>query len=284
MRIKKVENKNEYISTPQGMWVRNFTKKLVPYQDINNYLDNRDHFQLLKNEFNNNRAKITWIDKEELYHESAVIVSDGYGFEAKQEILNTLPQNVALIGVHGALRKWKPNNKRSLTYYVANNPYNECMKYLPRRQTMPKCIVSNRTNSEFLENYRGVKYRYAPVPTADYDGHSNKDSSYKIDDYRNAICAAVSLCYRFDVRKLLLFCCDDVFKDKRPSAVQLENGLWMYPQQNISHGLIDGSIYWLQHGDMQDSIVADHSNGPKYEHTGYIEENEIRSFLEVSYD
>ncbi len=284
MRIKR-QHQNEYLQTPQGMWVRNFTKTLVPYRDINKTISKDDHFLLLKNEFTNNRSRIPWIDTEEFYHDAAVIVSDGYGFGEKQELLNELPQSVALIGVHGALKKWKPTNKRSLTYYVVNNPYAECMKYLPRRRiASPKCITSTRTNADFLSNYRGVKYKYAPVSEADYEGEVGKEIKYKIDDYRNAICAAIGLCYQFDVQKLLLFCCDDVFKEERDAAEQLENGLWMYPQQRISHGLIDGSIYWFQHGDMQDSIVADHSNGPKYEHAGYIAEQEIQSFLEVNYD
>ena len=280
MRIKRPEDQNEYLRTSQGMWVRNFTKKLVPYRDINHTLDKDDHFPLLKNEFENSRSRIPWIDTENFYHDYAVIISDGYGFEEKQELLDSLPPDVALIGVHGALRKWKHTNKRSLTYYIVNNPYEECMRYLPRRRIVPpRCIASTRTYSEFLAQYRGIKYRYSTVTEAEYDGQSSKEISYKIDDYRNAICAAIGLCYQFDVQKILLFCCDDVFKEERPAAEQLENGFWMYPQQRIPHGLVDANSYWIQHGEYQQTVVADFSSGPKYEHIGYINEDKIKSFL-----
>jgi hypothetical protein len=113
MRIKKHSNKNEYLLTEQGMWVRNFTKKMVPYVDINQTISERDHFTFLKNEYANNARRNTWIDQENFYHGKILIASDGYNFDAS--IVDSLPSDVTIIGVHGTLVKW--NAKRSMNYY-----------------------------------------------------------------------------------------------------------------------------------------------------------------------
>lgn len=278
MRIKKHKNKNEYLLTTEGMWVRNFTKSLVPYVDANDTIDKKDHFLLLKNEINNSRSRFAWIDSENFYHNKIIIVSDGYGFKEKQKLLEGLPSDVAIIAVHGALAKW--NLTKNPTYYVVNNPYDQCMMYLPRRlKTFPKCIASTRTNHEFMTAYRGTKYRYAPVSEQGYNGMDQKEAQYQIDDYRNPICAAIGLAYRFGVEKLLLFCCDDAFKEERVDAEQLENGMWIYPPQRKAHGLIDGSLYWLKAAQQRQLEIADHSCGPLYNNAVYIKEDSILSFL-----
>jgi hypothetical protein len=279
MRIKKHKNKNEYLLTEQGMWVRNFTREMVPYTDINRTIRDEDHFMFLKNEYDNGRARYAWIDTENFYHEKVVIVSDGYGFAEKQKVLEQLPNDVAIIGVHGSLAKWKL--ARSMNYYVVNNPYPECMRYLPRRgRSLPKCIASTRTNSEFLHLYRGTKYRYTPVSEEKYNGMTNKEIEYQIDDYRNPICAAIGLAYRFGADKLALFCCDDAFEGERPGAERLHNGLWIYPPQRMAHGLIDGCFHWLKRAPQGEVRTADCSSGPLYKNAEYIAEDKLMSYFD----
>ena len=77
----------------------------------------------------------------------------------------------------------------------------------------------------------------------------------------------------------MLFCCDSSFKDERPGAMKLENELWMYPQYEIAHGLIDGSLYWLKNQPYQDISIGNCSSGPKYDNASYISEGEIMSFF-----
>jgi hypothetical protein len=101
---------------------------------------------------------------------------------------------------------------------------------------------------------------------------------YQIDDYRNSICAAILLAFRFHVRKLLLFCCDDAFDIERPASEKLENGLWIYPQQNVAHDLIDANLYWLSNQEYEVAI-KDHSSGPKYKNAGYIPMEGILDFF-----
>lgn len=259
------------------MWVRNFTKELVPYLDLNNTIDERDHFTFLKNEYANSQGRYPWISSENFFHEKLIIVSDGYGFKEKQNLLNDIPQSVAIIAVHGALAKW--TSTRNPTYYVANNPYKECMNYLPRRTNLPKCIASSRTNHEFLRAYRGSKYRYVPVSESSYNGMDYNEAQYQIDDYRNPICASISLAYRFGVEKLLLFCCDDSFQDERPGAEKLHNGMWTYAPQLKAHGLIDGCLHWWKNGIRRESIARDHSSGPLYKNAAYIDKDNLLSFI-----
>jgi hypothetical protein len=156
------------------------------------------------------------------------------------------------------------------------------MKFMPRKNRgLPKCIASTRTNYEFLFHYKdkGSIYKYCPVNEEGYTGRAYEKIKYQIDDYRNPICAALQLCYHFGTEKVLLFCCDDSFDQERPGAEKLHNGLWQYPQQNIAHGLIDATAYWLKSMKYSETDVKDHSDGPLYENAAYINEDEIQSFF-----
>ena len=279
MKIKKYQNGNQYILTPQNKWVRNFTINSVPFIDINETIESKDHFIFLKNETKNGSKKYPWINLEQNYHPNIVIVSDGYNFKNKQNILEKLPKSTTIIGVNGALKNWNIK-KRNMNFYVVNNPYPSCLNYLPKKNNiLPKCIASQRTNYEFLEVYRGSKWRYYPVNEKYYTTLGAKEVQWQIDDYRNSICAAIGLAYKFGVEKLLLFCCDDSFDGERPGSKKIENNLWMYPIQEIAHGLIDGNIYWLSKQKHKEVLIKDHSSGPNYTNASYIKEEEILSFF-----
>lgn len=279
MRIKKHTNGNQYLITDQGRYVRNFTNTNTSFIDINDTIDSKDHFLFLQNETKNSLQRIQWVDSENIHHPNIVIVSDGYNFKEKHKILSDLPKNITIIGVNGALCNWEIAN-RSINYYVVNNPYQECVRYLPRRGgIMPKCILSPRTNSEFVRNYRGTKLRYYPTNEQSYTTLGGKEVQWQVDDYRNPICAAIGLAFRFGVEKLLLFCCDNSFKDERAGAKKLENGLWTYPQHEVAHGLIDGNLYWLNNQSYQDVLTCDYSSGLNYKNASYIEEDKVLSFF-----
>jgi hypothetical protein len=153
---------------------------------------------------------------------------------------------------------------------------------LPKKNSvLPKCIASPRTNHEFLENYRGTKMRYYPVNEHDYKTLGEKEVRWQIDDYRNAICAAIGLSYKFGVEKLLLLCCDDSFKDSREGSIQLENGLWIYPQHQIAHELIEANLHWLSSQNYKEISIKNFSSGPNYNNAPYIEEDNIASFFGI---
>ena len=278
MRIKKHKNKNRYLLTDHNIWIRDFTNPdPVPFEDINKIFQDRDFNKFMENETKNSKARMTWIDSEKFYFENIVIVSDGFSFEEKQNLLAKLPvDKVAILGTNSALKKWRVSD-RSINFYVVNNPYEDCNHFLPlRRQIMPKCIASTRTNANFIRRYSGTLYRYSPCKSKFYSGFKDKEAKYCVDDYRNPICAAISLAWIFGAFKILLFCCDNSFKDKKPGARQLDNGLWTYPQHDVVHEIIDGQFYWLKKAGIK---VGDFSSGADYNNAAYIEEERILDFF-----
>lgn len=274
-RIKKHANKNQYLHVGDELWVRNPGIAGVPFHDINNLLSAADYPLMLQNEQWSLRAKYPWIDTENIIATKAVIVSDGFNFEKGHEQVAALPKDVLIFAVNGALSKWTA--KRTPNFYVLNNPYSEAQNYLPRTTTT-KCITSTRSNSEFLKRYTGAKFRYCPANDPRYCGIDNKDCKYKIDDYRNPVCASINLLYRFGVQKLALMFCDDVFEDERPASVQSEDGKWYYPQHLTANKLIDGNLYWL--GKNNGCKVVQHCAGPKLKAATYIPLEELSRFFQ----
>jgi hypothetical protein len=282
MRIKKKYN-NEYLRSSSGIWVRNLLKR-TRYVDINRLTQGSDYQLVLENELKNrDQRNITHIDRLDEIHPDCIIVSDGYKFLERQALLKQFPsREVMVLGVNGTLAKWDLSHRRNMGFYIVNNPYPECMGYLPsKHKYYPRCIASTRAYPRFLTEYMGYLATYVPVPQVNYQTPS-RASQYKIDDYRNPICAAISLAYQFGVQRLLLYCCDDSFEDYRPASVQLENGLWQYPQQAISHSVIDAHLYWLRQDKDREIRIGNYSSGPKYSNAEYIssEEDVLNFFTE----
>jgi len=274
MRIK-TKYKNQYIlsSLENKIWVRNFTLNEVPI-DINHLLDT-DLKTVLINEIHNDSSQIERIDTNDFNYPNCIIVSDGYKFDQKQNILKDLPSNVTIIGVNDVLKKWSV--KKQMNFFVVNNPYKESISQLPITHSyFPRCIASTRTCKEFIKRYKGHIYKYTPVPQENY-GYSKQNILYKIDDYRNPICASIGLTYRFNVKKLLLFCCDESFENERPGAEKLENGLWHYPQHGMLHNIIDANLHWLKTAGTK---IGNCSSGLKFKNATYIPEEEIKSFFQ----
>lgn len=272
MRIKKDQKtRNEFISAA-GYWIRNFTKSDSQFIDINTMIKDSDHLAIIRNEILNRTLGIANIADEKYKVTQAVIVSDGYQFDQRHKILSKLP-NVVVVAINRSLVKWSLGSERPINAYLVNNPYRECLDYLPRKlKYYPMCVASSRTYTDFLKQYQGNMYLYDSTPNSTF-GH-NKNSRYFIDDYRNPICGAIGLLYRLGVKKLMLMCCDDSFEDERAGAERLSNGLWTYPQHNINHEIVDANLYWLTHQENEEVIVGDYSNGLEYKNAVYIKDEE----------
>jgi hypothetical protein len=277
MRIKK-ENKNKYILTQENIWVRDFCSNSKNI-DINN-LCYKENKLWLENEFAN--LKKSKLEFPDIKFENLIICSDGYGWKQKQKILAQIPATDAkVIGTNGSLAKWdmvgeKAEFKRSMFLYVANNPYPECLSYLPKNHRYyPNILCSLRTYPEFLEKYQNDFYFYKPSNDKNYSGHPDLINLH-LDDYRNPICASISLAWRLGVKKLLLFCCDEAFIDYREGSVKMHNNLYQYPQQIMSQNIIDKQLYWLKQNSVE---IFDHSSGINYENAEYIDEDGIVSFF-----
>lgn len=280
MRLKKHPNRNEYLLTEDKIWVRNFCKKSSSFIDINDITSNDKHI-LLENELKNSRLSIPFINIKKFFHPNVLIVSDGFDFDNKQNLLADLNKDVTIIGVNRSLAAWKlvgdkAPRKRAMGYYLTNNPYPEASKFLPKtHRYYPHCIASIRTNTNFIENYKGQTYLYVPTPDENYESPVEYYDR-KIDDYRNPICAAISLAYTFQAKKILLYCCDDSFKESRPGSMQLENGLYCYPQHLISKNIVDAMFYWLKQAEIK---IGDCSSGGNYTNIPYIPETEVLNFF-----
>ena len=258
--------------------MRDFTNELAPFVDINHLSTFSDHQLFLTNEIQNTKRRYPNVETEDRITK-AIIVSDGYQFDSKQQLLASLPNDVVVISTNKSLANWKlmgsnSKTKRVISYYVVNNPYSEAKFFLPK-DYFPKCVASSRTNPSFLKGYRGNIFLYSPVKNSDYSG-VHRGIDFELDDYRNPICSAIGLAYRLGVQQLMLFCCDDSFEKERPSSVQLDNGLWAYPQQLLSHELIDSNLFWLK---KQQIKIGNHSSSPKFKNAEYINEEGLSDFF-----
>lgn len=280
MRIKK-KNYNEYLIIDEGIWIRNFTLPESPPLDQNLHLFTPEDLTLcLNNETQNYKLKLPPISSEQFFYDTVVVVSDGFDFETKKSILMKLTNNVCIIGTNNVLSKWSEGRFRPMTYYVVNNPYSDCLRFLPRKnEYFPTCIASSKTYSPFIKKFidTNVVYFYTTTPNRYYSGIEHSATHYYIDDYRNPICAALGLAYRFMAKKILLFCHDDCFLDERPTSVKVDNNLWAYPQQLLSNSIINAYLYWFK--DLGTTLRY-HSTGLKLSNAEYIPLEGISTFLE----
>lgn len=257
--IIKNKNKNKYI-LDNKIYVRDFTSDCGMPVDLNELSNDKDKDIFIENEMNNFSKK--YPEFEMSNHNTIIIVNSGFDFHQKQKILSQVDKNVCIIAVNDALKDWTLLNKMSgfdkaINYYVANNPYEECIGFLPKvHNYYPKCIASTRTNYDFLKSYKGNKYLYNPTPNLNYSGLYNFNN--KIDDYRNPICASLDLSFKFNASKIFLFCCDESFKEQRPGSVSSEDGLYCYPQQIMSNIIIGHMCYWLKNKKVE---IYNYSSG-----------------------
>jgi hypothetical protein len=279
MRIKKFRN-NEYVLA-EGVWVRNPFKTTKPL-DLNS-LHKKESLDLLGNEIENMKTSSVQMDSlNKIEVDNLVICSDGYGWKDRQYVLSKLSSKIVkVIGVNGSLSKWEmageeAKAKRTMTFYLANNPYRDCMAYLPRtHKYYPNLVASSKTFPNFLRSYRSEPYLYKATNDLDYSG-AKSDISLFLDDYRNPICAALSLGVFLGAKKIMLLCCDESFEDERPNAVRMKNGLYQYPQQIMCQKIIDKQFYWLKKNGVK---IADCSSGIEYENAEYIDLEGVESFF-----
>lgn len=281
--IKKHKNKNNYWMN-NGIFVRDLTKENCVSKDINYLYEEKDYEIILENESINQSKKYMIIDHESIYHQKILIISDGLNFETFHQELYKIKNDVAIIAVNGALKKWKlvgkncpEEKKRAITYYVVNNPYDQCSWYLPKDHTyFPKCIASTKTNYNFLNKYQGIKYLYFSSNDDKFSGL--EISGYrKFDDYRNPICAALSLAYSFNPSKIAILGSDECFTQEKPSSIKVNNELFCYPQQIKSNLFIDGMCYWLS---KQNISIVNNSEGTKLNNSEYIKNEDLVNFFE----
>jgi hypothetical protein len=272
--IKKHRNKNDYCLVDGGLWIRNFTKSSVKEIDINNLITSNDMELMLNNEIQNHQKILQKIETESFNHPNIIIISSGFKFEEEQHLLESLKDNTIVIGVNETLDKW--NVPVKMFYYVINNPYEECLNFIPKNQKVwPRYICSSRTNPKFIEKTKGLIYTYAPVCDENYSGLKS-EADYYIDDYRNPIAAAICLAYKFNVEKLMLLFSDEIYEEQRPATVEISKGIWTYPQQKIAHSIIDGNLHWLKTKEIK---ISYYPKCIEYKNAEYIDKEGLKDFF-----
>jgi hypothetical protein len=283
MRIKK-KKQNEYFLTEDNIWVRNLCRKNT-YKDINKFATTDEYKLFLKNESKNQIGGGRTAEVVKKY-KKVIILSDGFDFKEKQKILSDLDfKKVAILATNGALAKWDlvgencPYEKRrSINYYLVNNPYSDCLNFLPKKHSYyPPCIASSRTEPEFVKNYKGNLAFYHPSLSDMYAG-PKLGKMFQMDDYRNPICAALSFAYKMGAEKIVLMCCDDSFKENRPGSINLEKGFYCYNKQLVSKNILDAMCFWLK---KENITVKQHCSGFVFNHASYIELGDIKGFLDT---
>lgn len=274
MRIRQ-RSRNRYLRTADGLWVRDLTAA-APAVDINPLTAPADRELLVANEVANSSGK--WQTFEPRFSRHVCVVSDGHGFDGHRDLLEGLPPHVTIVGVNRSLARWKVPG-RAMSHYLATSPYDEALGGLPTaHRYFPPCLASVRTCPQFLRRYRGQVHLYRPAREEGFGG-SPRGSLPVLDEYRNPVCAAVSLAYLLGATKILLFCCDDSFADERPGAERLPNGLWSYPQHRIPHGLVDGMLHWVTRQEERRVVARSFSHGRDFANAPYIPAAEVAGFF-----
>jgi hypothetical protein len=259
-RIKKYKN-NEYALTEHSIWVRNPISRLQP-SDINHLTSDKDYRIFVDNELHVLSLNLMPLGEHKVKYDNCIIVSDGYNFNDCQEKIKNINEPCLIIGINGSLKKWKPE-VCAMQFYLVNNPYQECCSFLPSNKYFPNCIVASRTNTEFIKRYKGVMYLYSPTYESKFDAF-HKSKGFRLDDYRNPLCAALSTALFFNANKIALLCCDNSLKDHRPGTEQLSNGLYSYPQHKIVHNITDAMAFFIKR-DKPETQIANFSDGWEYE-------------------
>jgi hypothetical protein len=238
--------------------------------------------EFLENETKNMHVSGLQLDNlSRVSMENVVICSDGFGWQERQLALGKLDKRIRIVGVNGSLAKWrmvgdKAEVKKSMAFYLVNNPYSECMGYLPRtHRYYPNLVASTKTFPEFVKQYGSEPFFYKATKDLNYSGAS-ADVSLSLDDYRNPVCAAISFALKLGARRIVLFCCDESFGEDRPNAVKMKNGLYQYPTQIMCQKVIDKQLYWVRKAGIR---VADCSSGIDYENAEYIDTDGLESFF-----
>lgn len=279
MRIKKYKT-NEYLRTPSGVWVRDFTKDSKVFLDLNKMFLNGKQETILHNELENIQMGFSDISDIRVSASNVLICSDGYKFEENKSFLSNLPNDTAIIGINGSLKKWNIKGNRKMDFYLTNNPFEESLSNIPK-DYFPTCIASSRTCNKFLKLYSKKNsniHLYSPTPEEDFNT-SHKSSDYCIDDYRNPICAGIGLAHQFGANKIFLFCCDDIFEGERPGSERVKDDLWMYPQHQLIHEIIDANLHWMKSNEYQKVSIGHNSLGLRYKNSSYIKEDDIEEFF-----
>jgi hypothetical protein len=276
-RIKVLSDKSQYFVTNNQKLIRNFINQNHGY-DLNNLYSAQDIKSVIINEGSIKTMNLSGIDKENKFSATVAIVSDGFDIAKCENLINNLGRlGITVIGTNGCMTC---KSRVIPSVYLFNSVDNVSSWFPNTLQVLPPCIVSVRSNPEFVKKYRSrnkLMYTYVPTPNKNF-GSNYFNSFYTVDDYRNPICAGINLAFRWQASRIILIAPHDLFSEERPGTKKIAQNIHIYPQQELAHSFIDGSLYWIKEAGIETWVI---SSGPKFEFaTNFEPEQVIEKLME----
>ncbi len=242
--IKTTKDRNEY-SLANNLWVRNFTRDDTKALDINELYSENEIRLCIENEIKNSKLAVPNISTEDFDFNSVIIISNGYGFrENHKQLIESIKtyDGRQVICVNNTVIAWNANKYPN--FYLTNSFYRlSAMNFLPR------LICSQRIDYDFLKSYRNNKFVYSPTPNYKFSSPNAIDETCFIDEYRNPICAALACAYKFKASRIFLAFCSEGYEKQRDGMIDVGNGIFMYPQQQLANNLINHMIFWYRYSN-----------------------------------
>jgi hypothetical protein len=264
--VRRSSNSNEYLKVG-NYWIRNFGGTSLNPLDINKLHVEKEIEDIINNEINNTKLRHPVIDSETIRGRDMLIVSDGYGFE-NHKLFDKLRKDICVVTVNHAARFWECS--RFPNFFLMNNPTENAMSCLPTRN-FPRLLSSRRTCHRFLQSYNNITYFYDPVPQEDYSSPIFKESQTLVDDYRNPVCAAISLAHKYQIGNIYLAFCSNAYTENRDGTEEVSKGLYQYPAQKTGDEIIDGNLFWYNFSN----------NYTKIFHTGIENSFQFSTYLQI---
>lgn len=245
--VKNLHHGNQYLNIEKNIWIRNFTLKHVDPIDINNLNQEEEIKTLIDNELTNNSFKLPKFEARDLSNKNVFIVSDGFGFDEINNILEKINiRNKFIILTNNSLKKWDNFNVLP-DLFVENNPYKNALNNINSR-IFPNCLLSSRIYPEFINlyKYKNINF-YNPTPSLKFNSLYKNEIKNYLDDYRNPICAAINYSFVCNAKNIYLLYCSEAMEKEKPSSVLHNDGIhFQYEQNKLSDKIIDGMIFWYR--------------------------------------
>lgn len=268
LTFRKHPNQNEYLKC-ENYWIRNFAGTNVNPVDVNKFFRQEEVSYLVDNEVRNSNHRYPVLEPE-LFNrfKDVLIVGDGLGFD-QHKLFKMARPNLCCITVNSAARFWQAS--LPIEFLIVNNPSSTAMNGLPIRNH-PKLIANRKTHYPFIKNYKNIIYLYDSVADEEYQTSMSKNSDLHLDDYRNPICAAISLAHKYCKGNLYLAFCSSGYPEEKDGAIKVDENFYQYPAQKTADSIVDGNLFWYNFANRDSKIF----------HTGIKNTLKFSKYLDVN--
>jgi hypothetical protein len=273
--IKNLHKGNQYLNVEKNVWVRNFTLKNILPIDINNLNQEEEIKTFINNQLINNMFKLPKFEAKDLSNKNVFIVSDGFGFENINNILENINiKNKFIILTNNSLKKW--NNFKVLPdLFIENNPYKNSLNNI-NPKIFPNCLLSKRIYPEFINSCKSKNISfYDPIPSLNFNSMYKNEINAYLDDYRNPICAAINYCFLCNAKNINLLYCSEGMDKERPASYLHNDGIhYQYNQNKLSDKIINGMIFWYKKTKQYSNIFY-HGLNKSFKFGSYIQQEDL---------